>query len=213
MAKRTSRRSTALVATKAPLVPVKEPTRQALELAAHLQAGPQALGQFLEGKPRQTLDLAWVSLTSLIFPRIDLSGALLVGTVFTDSDLNGSILTGADLRWLVGTGGKFRAAIFSGSDMRGAVLTGSDLTDAKFVGADLTSAIFNGADVSGANFTGAICKGAYFIGVRGLDKAVFEGAVLAGAYFSPGVYPEHLTQPHGRVVITPVEKTPRKQKS
>ena len=125
----------------------------ALMLTTYLGQRPSSgkqLSLFLKRVPQSTdlvgEDLRFANLSSCFCEEVDLSGALLVGSVATDGFWAKVNFTGSDLR----------RVDFSGSDLRGACFVGADLRGADFEKTDCTAADFTDAKLDGSRWPSAI---------------------------------------------------------
>lgn len=128
-------------------------------------------------------------LTDAVFERIDLansrwSGALLAGTLFTDSRLVGARM--AECR---GVGYKFvrchlALAVLTEMNFRKEYLDHLNLTEAILAGCDFTDAVFNGCRLAGAElraatFTRADLRGADLGEIMPMDCHALKGAFIS----------------------------------
>ena len=125
----------------------------ALMLTTYLGEQPSSGKQFslfLKRVPQSVAlvgeDLRFANLSSCFCEGVDLSGALLVGSVATDGFWASVNFTGADLT----------RVDFSGSDLRGACFVGADLRGADFEKTDCTAADFTDAKLDGSRWPSAI---------------------------------------------------------
>lgn len=142
--------------------------------------GRNAVAQWREEHPGETLDLNAAYMSHTRMPQVDLHGADL-----RDSDLMGAMLQRANLSGShLNPSHLYRAnlieadlsrALMNGANLRGANLTGADLT-----GADLDRAVLSDAKLNGANLTGANLSRVNLVGAD-LTGANLANANLNGA--------------------------------
>lgn len=146
-----------------------------MEQVQLVRRGRDAVAQWRDEHPGETLDLNACYMSHTRIPQVDLSGADL-----RNSDLMGAMLRRANLSdCRLNPVHLYRAdlrqAAFSNSLLNGANLRGADCREANFEHADLDRIILSDANLSGANLRGANLSRA------NLDRANLTGADLTGA--------------------------------
>ena len=178
--------------------------------------GRNAVADWREQNPGQSLDLNGAYMSHARMPQVDLHGtdmrdADLMGAmlrranlsgchlnpshlyraVLMEADLSRSLLNGANLR-----GANLTDADLSGADLDRAVLSDAKLNGAKLTGVNLSRANLVGADFTGADLTDANLNGATLVranltnaqlGGADLYESVFTNADLSGADFSRSI--------------------------
>jgi uncharacterized protein YjbI with pentapeptide repeats len=156
----------------------------------------------------QSQHLEFANFDHATMPRVNFSGALLLGANFKLANLDGATLNFANLRDANLAGAKLNNASLINADLQGARLGEAELRNAKLVGAQLQHADlspqwvqgyqdiyselsdvnlsdtnFEGANFEGADFQRANLQGAFLV-FANLDKANLNHANLQGANLS-----------------------------
>ena len=124
-------------------------------------------------------------------PQVNLAGARLDGTTFSNVNLQNAVLEGADLTGADLSGGvlhntNLKNANLLGANLSGAELNLADLTGATLVGANFTDAKFYRIKLAGSNLDGAILDGADFA-YTDLSEVDFTNSQAWKANFHPGI--------------------------
>jgi uncharacterized protein YjbI with pentapeptide repeats len=172
-----------------------------IALSAPFHIGP-AVAMDCQSYPEPETDWHECDKSNLMLSRSDLSGANLVDTDFTSTDLRNVNLTGANLEkaTLVRSslaGAKAEKANFSrieayrtnfsGLAAQGASFASAEMQRADFSGADLTGADFQKAELGRADFDKAVITGAKFP-LANLSRADFRGARFEGPLDFTGAF-------------------------
>ena len=142
--------------------------------------GRNAVAEWREQNPGQSLDLNGAYMSHVRMPQVDLHG-----TDMRDSDLMGAMLRRANLSGChLNPSHLYRAVLIeadlSRSLLNGANLRGANLTDADLSGADLDRAVLSDAKLNGANLAGVNLSRANLVGAD-LTGADLTNANLNGA--------------------------------
>ena len=178
--------------------------------------GRNAVAEWREQHPGETLDLNAAYMSHTRMPQVDLHGADLrdsdlMGAMLQKANLSGchlnpshlyrANLIEADLTRALMNGANLRGANLTGADLSGAdldraVLSDANLTGAKLNGANLSRVNLVGADLTGANLSDANLNGATVVrtnltntqlGGADLYESVFNNATLSGADFTGSI--------------------------
>jgi hypothetical protein len=133
--------------------------------SAAVQTGSGGRIEALQALAKDGVSLQNVKVDQAFLEHIQLSGANLSWSIFSDADLVAAVLSHADL-----SNADFRRADLAGADLAGADLAGADLSHVTLTGADLT-----GADLTGAAFSETIALAVDFRQAKVLTKQQLEG--------------------------------------
>lgn len=145
-----------------------------------VKKGAEAVAQWRQKRPGQTLDLTEADLAGCDLRHSDLSGADLSLADLDGARLSGSTLTQCHLRGASLNGTSFSSANMAGVTMRLASARGADLAMAFLADADLRKADLAEASLRLANLQGAQLAECSLAGAR-LPDADLRGADLSGA--------------------------------